>query len=107
MSITEQETPVESLFDRSQYQRPELRIDKIDGHDIDRPRFKFSGAVSLDRMSPEDVGMFNDARMGEEFEVRVRVRVAGFGVRVVSDRDGDFQATIGERSLTIEGVWTD
>jgi hypothetical protein len=95
------ETP-ETLFDRSQYERPDLQIDNVDGQPIDRPRLKFTGSYALDRMDPAHVALFNRLPMGAELELHVRVRVTGVAARWAVDRYGDMEAVIGERGLTVE-----
>ena len=96
------ETP---MFDRDQYLRPELRIQEIDGHQIDKPRLKFTGAVQLDRLYPNDVELFNTLPLGAEVQIKATVRVTRIGVTLATNTDGDPDHTQGERTLAIEAIW--
>jgi hypothetical protein len=94
-----------SLFDRAAYQAPGLRIDEVDGQEVDKIWLRFTGRVALDRTKTEDVALFNRARLGKELELRV----SGSGVRVGTSRTtakgGDLDAVVGEREIKVDTVY--
>src|SRR3569833_1306251 len=61
----DQDAPLEpdaakgELFDRSQYDREDLAIPKVDGQQIDKIRVDFGGSIMLDRSDPADVALYN------------------------------------------------
>jgi hypothetical protein len=97
--------PPEALFDRSQYEREELRLPKTDGRSIDKIRVKFSGSVLLDRLDPSDVELFRALALGQVVALRVEGQVAYAGTGWTTDRDGNLDAVIGERTLKVETIW--
>lgn len=94
-----------ALFDASDYDREDLAIPKVDGNQIDKIRFAFSGSVLLDRSEIADVALFNGAKLGQELELRVSAKVAGVGTGFTTNKDGDLDVIVGEKKLKIETVW--
>lgn len=94
-----------SLFDASDYDREDLAIPKVDGNQIDKIRFAFSGSVLLERSEIADVAAFNGAKLGKELELRVTAKVAGVGTGFTTNKDGDLDVIVGEKKLKIESVW--
>lgn len=94
-----------ALFDRSAYQAPELRIDEVDGQEVDKIWLKFSGRVALDRTKAADVAIFNRARLGAELELRVSGKGARVGTGSTTSKGGDLEAVVGEREIKIDTVY--
>lgn len=94
-----------ALFDRSQYQDPTLRIDQVDGQDVDKIWLKFTGRVALDRTDPGDVALFNKARLGAELWLRVSGKGARVGTGFTTSKGGDLEAVVGEREVRIDTVY--
>jgi len=97
--------PGSGLFDASDYDREDLAIPKVDGEQIDKIRFAFSGSVLLDRSEVADVALFNGARLGKELELRISAKVAGVGTGFTTNKDGDLDVIVGEKNLKVESVW--
>ena len=93
------------LFDRSQYDREDLAIRKVDDQQIDKLRVKFGGGILLDRSDPADVSLYNKLTLGRAVELRVAGTVAHSGTGYTTNRDGDLDAIVGERSVKVETVW--
>jgi hypothetical protein len=98
-------TKGEALFDRSQYEREDLAIPKVDGQPIDKIRVKFSGSVMLDRSDPADVALYNKLVLGREAELRCSGKVSGVGTGWTTNREGDLDAVVGERTMKVDSVW--
>ncbi len=93
------------LFDRSQYEREDLAIPKISGNPIDKIRVKFGGSILLDRSDPADVALYNKLTLGKDVELRVAGKVAHEGGGYTTNRDGDLDAVVGEKSVKVDTVW--
>lgn len=106
---TEHELPADpdgqALFDRGAYQAPELRIDQVDGQEVDKIAIKFTGRVTLDRTDPQDVALFNRIRLGRDVELRVSGRGARVGTGYTTSKGGDLEAVVGEREIRIDTVY--
>lgn len=94
-----------ALFDKSQYEREDLQISKIDGQSVDKIRVKFSGSVMLDRSDPADVALYNRLLLGEDCELRVAGNVSGSGGGKTTNKDGDLDAIVGQKTVTVDTVW--
>jgi hypothetical protein len=94
-----------ALFDRSQYQKPELRIDEVDGQEVDKIWLKLTGRVALDRTKAEDVALFNRVRLGQDVELRVAGKGARVGTGYTTSKGGDLEAIVGEREIRIDTVY--
>lgn len=105
----EEETPQQKrdgeLFDRDAYQAPGLRIDQVDGQEVDKIKIKFSGSVVLDRTKADDVALFNRVRLGKDVELRVAGKGARVGTGYTTSKGGDLEAVIGEREVRIDTVY--
>lgn len=103
MALIEAETgeTETALFDKSMYDREDLQIAKIDGQSIDRIRVKFAGEVMLDRSEPSDVAVFNALRLGKDVMLTVEAKCSGTGAKGATDRDGDLDVVVGEKSLKV------
>lgn len=95
----------QALFDRSRYQDPELRIDQVDGQEVDKIWISFKGRVGLDRTKADDVALFNRLRLGKELELRVAGKGVAVGTKKTTSRGGDLDAVVGERVLEIDTVY--
>jgi hypothetical protein len=93
------------LFDRAIYERADLAIHKVDDQQIDKIRVKFGGSILLDRSDPADVALYNKLTLGKPVELRVAGTVAHSGTGYTTNRDGDLDAIVGERSVKVETVW--
>jgi len=93
------------LVDRSEYEREDLAIDKVDGNAIDRIRITFSGTVSLDRSEPNDVALYNRLRLGREVTLKVEGRASGTGAKEATGRDGDLDVIVGLKTVTVTTVY--
>lgn len=106
----EQGTPTDeagnpTLIDRSQYEREDLAIAKVDGNAIDRIRIAFSGTVSLDRSEPADVALYNRLVLGREVTLMVEGRASGTGAKEATGRDGDLDVIVGQKTVTVTTVY--
>lgn len=95
----------DALFDKARYDDPELRIQKVDGQGIDKIRVGFAGSVMLDRSDPKDVALFNKLILGKEVELRCAGKVAKTATGWTTNREGDLDAIVGERTVKVETVW--
>lgn len=95
----------EALFDKAQYDSPELAIPKVDGQGIDKIRVAFTGSVMLDRSDPRDVALFNKLTLGKDVELRVAGKVSRTATGWTTNREGDLDAVVGERTCKIDTVW--
>lgn len=93
------------LLDPSAYDREDLAIPKVDGQGIDRIRVGFSGGVMLDRSEPADVALYNRLKLGDEVELRVSARVSGTGAKGATNREGDLDVVVGEKTLHVTTVY--
>lgn len=93
------------LFDASHYDDPELAIPKVDGQGIDKIRVAFTGSVMLDRSDPRDVALFRKLKLGKEVELRVAGKIAKTATGWTTNREGDLDAVVGERTCKIDTVW--
>lgn len=95
-----------AVFDRSQYELEGLQIPKVDGEAIDKIAIKFGGRVMLDRSSLTDVAMFNKLKLGQDVELRISAKVSNSGgAGFTTSKEGDLDAVVGSKSLTVDSVW--
>jgi hypothetical protein len=94
-----------ALFDRSQYDREDLAIAKIDGEQIDRIAVKFAGTVFLDRSDPNDVALYNQLKLGRDVTLNIEGKCSGTAAKGATDRDGDLDVIVGERSVKVHTVY--
>lgn len=94
-----------AIIDRSQYEREDLAIAKVDGNAIDRIRLTFSGTVSLDRSEPADVALYNKLVLGRGVTLMVEGRCAGTGAKEATGRDGDLDVIVGQKTVAVTTVY--
>jgi hypothetical protein len=70
-----------AAFDKSQYDREDLQIAKIDGQSIDRIAIKFTGEIHLDRSDPSDVALYNELKLGRDVALLVEGRCNKTGAK--------------------------
>lgn len=103
-SPTEPETETAgqtAAFDRSQYDREDLQIQKVDGNTIDRISIKFSGEVFLDRSDPSDVKVYNELRLGRDVQLLVEAKCSSTAAKGATDRDGDLDVVVGTKGIKV------
>lgn len=93
-----------ALFNRDHYQREGLAIDMVDGQPIDKIRINFAGSIMLDRSAVADVALFNKLLLGKVAECRVSGKVSKIGTGYTTNREGDLDAIVGERTLKIDTI---
>jgi hypothetical protein len=95
----------DGLFDRSQYDSPELALSKIGGQPIDRIAVKFAGTVFLDRSDPADVALYRRLQLGHDLTLMVETKVAAVAGKGATDREGDLDVVVGESTLKVHTVY--
>jgi hypothetical protein len=93
------------LFNDADYEREDLAISKVDGNQIDRIAIKFAGEVFLDRSDPEDVALFNRMKLGQDVTLQVEAKCSGVAARGATDREGDLDVVVGQRSVKVHTVY--
>ena len=94
-----------ALFDRSQYEREDLAIPKVDGQTIDRIRLDFSGSVFLDRSNPQDVALYNRLTLKGDVTLMVEGRCSDTGAKGATDRDGNLDVIVGHKKVRVHTVY--
>lgn len=102
--VEKQEEAQTTAFDRSQYDREDLRIDKIDGQTIDRISIKFAGEVFLDRSDPSDVAVYNALRLGKDVGLLIEAKCSSTGAKGATDRDGDLDVVVGTKGIKVHSL---
>lgn len=92
------------LADRSAYEREDLAINKVDGQPIDRIKITFSGSVMVDRSEPADVALYNRLVLQREVTLMVEGKCSGTGAKGATDRDGDLDVEVGEKTVKVTTV---
>jgi len=91
MSAT-QTTDQTQAFDDADYADPRLRLDQVDGKDVNKISVRFSGTVELTRTNPDHVALFRRLVLGKEIDVAELLaptgRVVGRQNRQVLGSDG-------------------
>lgn len=95
----------DELFDRSQYEREDLKLDKVDGNQVDRIALKFSGTVFLDRSDPADIALYRRLALGRDVTLQVEGRCNATGAKGATDREGDLDVIIGEKGVKVHTVY--
>ncbi len=93
------------LFNDSDYEREDLAIAKVDGNQVDRIAVKFAGEVFLDRSSPADVALYNRLRLGQDVTLMVEGKCSATGAKGATDREGDLDVVVGQRSVKVTTVY--
>lgn len=94
-----------ALFDRSQYEREDLRLAKVDGNQVDRIALKFSGTVFLDRSEPADVALYRKLALGRDVTLQVEGRCNATAAKGATDREGDLDVIVGEKGVKVHTVY--
>lgn len=93
------------LVDRSQYEREDLAIPKIDGNQVDRIALSFAGTVFLDRSDPDHVRIYNALTMGRSgLTLKVTGRCSGTAGKLATDKGGSLDVVVGTKTLKVESV---
>jgi hypothetical protein len=93
-----------AVFDKSQYDREDLQIQKVDGNTIDRISLKFSGEVFLDRSDPSDVAVYNELKLGRDVQILIEAKCSSTGAKGATDRDGDLDVVVGTKGLKVHSL---
>lgn len=93
------------MFDKAAYETEELALPKVDGHGIDRIAVGFSGRIMLDRSDKHDVALYRKLELGKEVELRVAGRVSGTGAKGATNKEGDLDVIVGEKTISIGTVY--
>lgn len=102
--ITDEETGQTALVDRSQYEREDLQIAKVDGNTIDRISLKFSGEVFLNRSDPSDVAVYNALRLGRDVGLLIDAKCGSTMAKGATDREGDLDVVVGTKGLKVHSI---
>lgn len=69
-ATTPKETPEQTeAFDPTEYDDPRLRLDQVDGKDVDEIAIRFSGTIELNRKSPEAVELYRRFQLGHKVDL--------------------------------------
>lgn len=108
---TDDDDPIEdpdgqtALVDRSEYEREDLAIPKIDGNQVDRIALSFAGTVFLDRSDPDHVRIYNALTMGRSgLTLKVTGRCSGTAGKLATDKGGSLDVVVGTKTLKVESV---
>lgn len=101
----DEKTGQAQAFDRSQYDKPGMQIEKIDGQTVDKIAIRFGGRVMLDRSDPKDVALFNRLKLGLPVELRVAGSVGTHTGGKATNRDGDLDVIVGTKGIKIDTVY--
>jgi hypothetical protein len=93
------------LFDKSQYEREELALPKVDGEPTDKIAIAFSGLVLLDRSDPADVALMRKMKLGGGITLMVEAKCSGKGHRFTTDREGELDAVVLEHKAKVHTVY--
>jgi hypothetical protein len=93
-----------AAFDRSQFEREDLQIPKIDGQSIDRISIKWSGEVFLNRSDPDDVAVYNALRLGRDVQLLVECKCSSTGAKGATDREGDLDVIVATKGLKVHSL---
>jgi hypothetical protein len=101
----EEETGQKTLVDRSQYDREDLALPLIDGQQIDRIAFAFTGQIMLDRSDPADVALWRKLTLGHDVSLKVEGVCAGYSGKGATNRDGDLDVVVGVRRIKVHTIY--
>jgi hypothetical protein len=93
-----------AIVDKSQYEREDLQIAKVDGNTIDRISLKFTGEVFLDRSDPSDVQIYNELRLGRDVEILIEAKCSSTAAKGATDREGDLDVVVGTKGLKVHSL---
>jgi hypothetical protein len=92
------------LFNKEEYDSPKLALQKIDDQPIDRIAIKFGGTVFLDRSDPNDIALYRRLRLGADVDLKIQANVAFAGAKGATDRDGELDVIVGQKSLRVHSL---
>lgn len=97
------ETPEQTeAFDASEYDDPRLRLDQVDGKDVDEIAIRFSGTIELNRKSPEAVELYRRFQLGHKIDLGEFLPLFGMVVgkpnRQILDANG-YVANVGQTAV--------
>lgn len=101
----EEETGQKTLIDRSQYDREDLALPMIDGQQVDRIAFAFTGSIMLDRSDPADVALWRKLTLGQDVTLQVEGSCAGYTGKSNTNRDGDLVVVVGVRRIKVHTIY--
>lgn len=93
------------VFDKSDYDREDLALPKVDGEATDKIAIKFSGRVMLDRTDPRDVALMRAMRLGSDITLMVEAKCAGKGHGFTTNKEGDLDAVVLEHVAKVHSVY--
>jgi hypothetical protein len=102
--IVDEATGQTAIVDRSQYEREDLQIPKIDGQTIDQIAMKVSGRIVLDRSDPSDVAVYNEITLGREVTLLVEAKCVATGATGATNREGDLDVVIGIKGIKVHSL---
>jgi hypothetical protein len=102
--LVDEATGQTAIVDRSQYEREDLQIPKIDGQTIDRIKIGFSGSLFLDRSEASDVAVYNALRLGKDVDLLVTAKCSKTGASGATDRDGNLDVVVGAKTLKVHSL---
>lgn len=95
-----------TLIDRSQYEREDLAIAKVDGNAIDRIQLTFAGTVMLERSDVADVALWNRLKLGKGgLTLMVEGECSATGAKRATDRGGELDVIVGAKTLKVGTVY--
>lgn len=93
------------LFDKSDYDREDIALPKVDGETTDKIAVKFSGTVLLERTDPNDVALMRKMRLGGDITLMVEAKCAGKGHGYTTSRDGELDAVVLTHAVRVHTVY--
>lgn len=93
------------LFDPAQFDSPALRLDQVDGEDVQKIAAKFSGTVWLDRSNPDHVTLIRDLRLGQTVTLQVEALVGPPIPGSTTNREGDLDVLSLSRKFDVQTLY--
>jgi hypothetical protein len=93
------------LFDKSDYDREDLALPKVDGEGTDKIAIAFSGTVLLDRSDPADVALMRSMRLGQDVTLNVEAKVSAKAHKFSTDREGELDAVVLQHTAKVHTVY--
>jgi hypothetical protein len=98
-------TTEEELFDKNDYDAPELRLDTVDEATIDDIELTFSGTVSLNRRNKNVCKLVRDLQLGKRLTLHVNGLTAAKAFKAKQDKDSGWaKKTVLAVTCRIDGV---
>jgi hypothetical protein len=93
-----------AIIDRTQYEREDLQIPKIDDQTVDRIEIKFTGSIFLDRSDVSDVAVYNELRFQRDVSLLIEAKCSNVAAKGATDRDGDLDVVVGSKTLKVHSL---